>query len=185
MDGQQYVGTDLWVFGYGSLIFRPDFPFVERREGFVRGWARRFWQASPDHRGTRELPGRVVTLIEHAGARCWGVAYRVAAEHVALVLERLDARECGGYQRRTLAFSAAAGDLEAVTVYVADHRNPNYVGPEEEQRIAEIVRRAIGHSGANREYVLHLAEALAQAGEEDPHVLAIARALTESAVSAT
>jgi cation transport regulator ChaC len=178
MDGQ-YIESDLWVFGYGSLIFRPDFPFVERREGFISGWARRFWQASHDHRGTRECPGRVVTLIESPGARCWGVAYRVAPEHVALVLERLDDRESGGYKRRTLAFTAVAGNLEAVTVYVADHENPNFVGPEEERHIAEIVRDAIGQSGANREYVLRLAEALISAGEHDPHVVEIVRALTK------
>src|SRR5581483_11846825 len=66
----------MWIFAYGSLIFRPDFPWIERRRAFVRGWARRFWQGSPDHRGVPEAPGRVVTLVARDGF-CGGCAYRI------------------------------------------------------------------------------------------------------------
>ena len=69
----------LWLFGYGSLIWRPASPFVERRPASARGYARRFWQGSTDHRGVPEAPGRVVTLLPSAGDRCEGVAYRVPA----------------------------------------------------------------------------------------------------------
>lgn len=170
--------ADVWIFGYGSLIFRPDFRFVEQRAGILRGYARRFWQASTDHRGTPEAPGRVVTLIEARGESCWGMVYRVAAPHRESVLASLDHRERGGYQRRSLSLSTSAGILEDVIVYVADQSNPNYVGPEECARIASIVRMAHGPSGANREYVLRLAEALARIGAEDPHVFEIARLLS-------
>ena len=64
---------DPWIFGYGSLVWRPAFPFVERHAGWVRGWSRRFWQSSSDHRGVPEDPGRVVTLIPDDAARCWGI----------------------------------------------------------------------------------------------------------------
>jgi cation transport protein ChaC len=176
----RYPAADVWIFGYGSLIFRPDFPFVEQRAGLLRGYARRFWQASMDHRGTPEAPGRVVTLIESAGESCSGMAYRVAAADREPVLALLDHRERGGYARRSLRLSTHAGTLEDVVVYVADETNPNYVGPEELERIVSIVGAARGPSGANREYVLRLAEALERMGAEDAHVFEIARAVLAS-----
>ena len=89
----ELVGEDLWLFAYGSLIWRPAFPYVERQTGWVEGFARRFWQASTDHRGVPEAPGRVVTLVPEPGARCWGVAFRVAADTSEAVLETLDRRD--------------------------------------------------------------------------------------------
>jgi len=175
---QQQQQGEVWVFGYGSLMFRPDFPHVERRAGHVTGWSRRFWQASIDHRGTPDAPGRVVTLVATPGAVCWGVAFRVAAEHRAEVLARLDHRESGGYRRQTMALFTAAGVLDDVIVYVADETNPHYVGNEDEREIAAIVDAAIGPSGANRDYVLQLSAALAQLGTEDAHVSQIVAALS-------
>lgn len=68
----------IWLFGYGSLIYKVDFPFLEQRPASIDGWVRRFWQGSHDHRGTPEAPGRVVTLIQKSGAVCKGMAYRVS-----------------------------------------------------------------------------------------------------------
>lgn len=178
MAGFGSTAEDLWVFGYGSLIFRPDFPFVDRREGFITGWARRFWQASLDHRGTPACPGRVATIVASPGVRCWGVAYQVAPEHRGAVLSYLDERECGGYTRQELPFHGACGTVVAsVLVYIADHGNPNFVGPEETHAIAQCVRAACGLTGSNREYVLKLAAALQSMGAEDPHVFELASAL--------
>jgi len=72
----------VWVFGYGSLIWRPAMAYVARRASRIDGWARRFWQASTDHRGTVEAPGRVLTLVESDGA-VWGMAYANRARRVA------------------------------------------------------------------------------------------------------
>ena len=58
------------ILGYGSLIFKADFPFLERRPASIEGWARRFWQGSHDHRGTPERPGRVLTLCYNKSCGC-------------------------------------------------------------------------------------------------------------------
>src|SRR5688572_20808711 len=148
----EVMPSDLWVFGYGSLIFRPDFPFVARQEGFITGWSRRFWQRSLDHRGTCERPGRVATIVASPGARCWGVAYRVAEHERAEVLRYLDERECGGYQRYFLPFhTPGAAPIDSVLVYIADAGGPNYVGPEETHHIAACLREACGLMGPNRD----------------------------------
>jgi cation transport regulator ChaC len=113
-------GTDrVLVFGYGSLVWRPSFAHVSRRCVFVRGWHRRFWQGSPDHRGTPARPGLVVTMVEAGGrartdhgagdnadddeddesTRTWGVAFEVAAADRDAVLAYLDEREKAGFER--------------------------------------------------------------------------------------
>jgi cation transport regulator ChaC len=167
----------MWIFGYGSLIFRPSFPFEERREAWLKDWGRRFWQGSTDHRGVPEAPGRVVTLVPEPGARCWGVAYRIATERVEEVLTHLDFREQGGYERHVVQLETRESSLLEAVVYVAGPSNPHYLGPATLEAIAEVVRTAQGPSGPNRDYVRLLAEALAQAGEHDPHVAELVRLL--------
>jgi len=85
----------VWLFGYGSLIYKADFPYLQRRPASIANWTRRFWQGSHDHRGTPDAPGRVVTLIEAPGAICHGMAYLITPE----VFAHLDHREKDGYLR--------------------------------------------------------------------------------------
>jgi cation transport regulator ChaC len=172
---------ELWIFGYGSLVWRPAFAYRERCPAFVRGWTRRFWQGSTDHRGVPGAPGRVVTLVPDPRARCWGMAYRVAPGVADDVLEALDRREQGGYERHqaSLHISAREDRTEEGLVYVASRRNPNYLGPAPLDSIAEQVLGAHGPSGANVEYVLSLAEALRGLGAEDDHVFALAERVAE------
>ncbi len=171
--------ADKWIFGYGSLIWRPALEFEERRQGFIRGFERRFWQASPDHRGTAEAPGRVVTLVEAPNAVCWGVAYRIAAHRWGAVRVRLDEREKAGYRHLHEDFyePGRPTPIPGVLCYVATPDNPGFVGPAPLVEIAAVVRSAHGPSGSNREYVLKLAAALAEMGAVDEHVQALAELL--------
>jgi cation transport regulator ChaC len=170
-----------WIFGYGSLVWRPAFPFEERRAAWIAGFARRFWQGSTDHRGLPGAPGRVVTLVPEPGARCWGMAYRVAAAERAAVVRLLDHREQGGYERRRvelqLATSAETRSRAEGIVYFATPENPNYLGEAPLHEIAAQVRRSAGPSGPNLEYVPRLAESLRALGAEDDHVFALEAAL--------
>jgi len=174
------VERELWIFGYGSLVWRPGFDHAERHPARVDGWARRFWQGSTDHRGVPDAPGRVATLVQDAGAFCWGVAYRVAPAESGTVLAALDHRERGGFDRvRVRARIAARPEPVDALTYVAGQANPNYLGPAPLAEIAAQVCRARGPSGENREYVLRLAEALRAQGADDEHVFALA-ALVEA-----
>lgn len=182
---------DLWIFGYGSLIWRPAFRFERREPAYVVGWSRRFWQGSTDHRGVPGAPGRVVTLVSEPAARCFGMAYRVGAGDLDEVLATLDHREQGGYARHDVPLYLTAGGAEGgaaraqetAILYIATADNPNYLGPAPLGEMARQVRASRGPSGPNPEYVLRLAEALAEMGAEDPHVFELARLLAETETS--
>jgi len=183
MNRTPLFGTaDVWVFGYGSLIFRAEFPFVERRVATIRGFSRRFWQRSPDHRGTPEAPGLVVTLIEDQASSVLGVAYRIAREQAYAVLTELDQRERAGYERAfvELEFSQAPFGHARALLYRARAENPGFLANADEQSIAEIVRGARGPSGDNASYVRQLAQALRELGADDRHVFTIERLLAET-----
>lgn len=156
-----------WVFGYGSLIYKVDFPYLQREVAAVYGWQRRFWQGSHDHRGTPDAPGRVVTLVPAEDAICRGVAYLVDEE----VFEHLDHREKNGYRRVDVDIHFT--DLEQVaagTFYVATEDNHAYLGPLEMAQLADHIARSHGPSGSNTDYVMHLAQSLRELGEFDEHV---------------
>jgi cation transport regulator ChaC len=173
-------GHLVWVFGYGSLIWRPAMAYVARRAARVDGWVRRFWQASTDHRGTVEAPGRVLTLVESDGA-VWGMAYAIAPAAWPQTEAALELREQQGYARLTVGLGLAAGEqagriVETVAglLYVATPANPYFIGPEPLEVTAEVVRRSRGPSGSTADYVLELDRTLAAMGAADPEVSALA-----------
>lgn len=163
----------LWVFGYGSLIFKVDFPYLDRRAARIHGWARRFWQGSHDHRGTPGAPGRVVTLVPQDGAVCEGVAYLVTQD----VLDHLDYREKNGYLRVVAEMTFDDGGHAEGLAYIATADNAAFLGPAPEEEIARQIAGSVGPSGTNRDYLLKLAEALRELSEHDAHVFAIERHL--------
>jgi cation transport protein ChaC len=175
----------MWVFGYGSLVFRPDFPYVDRRAGFVRGWSRRFYQGSPDHRGTPAAPGRVVTLLPDADAVCWGVAFQLPIEGREAILHALDHREKEGYARHELAVHLGDGASLAALTYVATEGNPCYLGPAPLAQIAAQIAGASGPSGGNLDYLRRLAAALREMDADDPHVFELERLLVRDDERAT
>ena len=165
----------MWVFGYGSLIWRPDFPYDQRVEGYIEGFCRRFHQGSTDHRGIPGAPGRVVTL-ERAplGERTYGVAYHIPRYARQKVLKHLDFREKGGYERLTLEMTPLHGRQKIpALVYLANTENPEYLGPASPRAIATQIFISSGPSGPNSEYLLRLAQALRHMGVEDAHTFAI------------
>ncbi|MEZ4302207.1 MAG: gamma-glutamylcyclotransferase [Polyangiaceae bacterium] len=168
----------LFVFAYGSLIFRPSRFFGARRPALVRGVRRAFRQASPDHRGTPSDPGRVVTLLREEGATCAGVVYEVADADVDAVLVELDDRESGGYERARLSAEVPgeAAPVPALT-WIAGPDNPHHMPPAPLAEVARVVLRARGQSGANIDYVLRLADALRGLGVSDPEVFALEAAV--------
>ena len=182
VDGARDQST--WVFGYGSLVWRPNFDFCERVAARLHGWRRRFWQGSTDHRGTPGAPGRVVTLERAADEWCGGVVYRLDKSKQETILAGLDVREQGGYELVTETCKLSDDRSIDALVYVATPDNSNYLGPATTTQLVEQIRRSRGPSGANIEYVLELADALEGLGLTDRHVSELAAALRAESVQA-
>ena len=159
----------LWLFGYGSLIFKADFPFLETRPAQISGWTRRFWQGSHDHRGTHEAPGRVATLIAEEAAVCDGLAYHITPD----VFDHLDYREKNGYLRFTTTLTFRDQQQAEGLVYIATEDNTAFLGPASERDIAQYIQHKEGPSGRNADYLKDLAKALRALNAHDPHVFGI------------
>jgi cation transport regulator ChaC len=169
------MGELAWIFGYGSLMWRPAFKFVRREPALLRGYSRRFWQGSTDHRGTPAYPGRVVTLVPERGGLCMGIAFAVAEDDWREVVGELDRREQGGYTQRDVVVRFAGGeDVQALT-YVAEPGNPNYLGPAPLAAMAQQIVSAAGPSGTNREYLERLCQCLTEFGARDQDVFDLYR----------
>ena len=171
----------IWLFGYGSLIFKADFPYAERRPATIQGWERRFWQGSHDHRGTANAPGRVVTLIENRASLCHGMAYQITADN----LGHLDFREKNGYLRFSTTLTFKDQSEEEGLVYIATADNEAFLGPAPERIIARQIADSVGPSGTNVDYLLKLADALRELKAGDAHVFEIERYVQERLGSVT
>lgn len=169
---------DFWVFGYGSLIWRPGFAHVETRRAHLYGFRRSLCVYSWVHRGTRERPGLVLGL-DHGGS-CVGLAFRVPGELRDEVVGYLRERELvtNVYVERTLAIRFEDGERVDALSFVVDRRHEQYAGGLEETDAAATVRGAIGQSGPNEEYVLNTLSHLDALGIRDRWLEAVAAKLT-------
>jgi glutathione-specific gamma-glutamylcyclotransferase len=167
---------DLWVFGYGSLIWRPGFEFLERIPARLIGMHRALCVYSFVHRGTPERPGLVLALDR--GGMCRGVAFRVAAKLREQTVAYLRAREqvTTVYLetvRRVELEDKARRQVQALC-FMADRSHVQYAGRLSLEKRVHLVRQGHGRSGANRDYVIETVQALEALGfrDSDLHLLA-------------
>ncbi|KAJ3607258.1 hypothetical protein NHX12_026770 [Muraenolepis orangiensis] len=170
--------TSLWIFGYGSLVWKPDFKYKRSKVGHIQGYKRRFWHGDNFHRGNDELPGRVVTLMEDDDATTWGVAFEVTGTQVEESLQYLNVREAvrGGYATRAVDFFPEDGQAPVTAlVYIATEDNPLYLGPASPEEIGAQIAVCRGETGHNLEYLLRLAQFMRQCCPrvDDPHLFAV------------
>ncbi len=159
----------LWVFGYGSLMWNPGFPYRDRVIATLPGYARTFCMRSIHHRGTDEAPGLVLALDEHDGAQCQGVAFEVAAQERETTLEYLRERELisSAYLEKTLHIDLSDGRKVEAVSYVVDTDHVQYCGGLALEEQAGIIATAVGGRGPNTEYLYNTALHLAELGIED------------------
>jgi cation transport protein ChaC len=162
-------GEDLWVFAYGSLMWRPGFKFLERRPARLVGAHRALCVYSFVHRGTPEKPGLVLGL-DHGG-NCRGIAYRVAAAERAATVDYLRGREqvtlVYREARRTVWLDDDPQQTAHALCYVVDRGHRQYAGRLTLAQQLHYVRQGHGRSGACRDYVLAAVKELAQHGYRD------------------
>jgi len=168
--------TDLWVFGYGSILWNTGFEYKSRQIGFVNGYSRRFWQGNTTHRGTPNLPGRVATLVQQPDGRVWGASYHLTGKSmIRNGLEHLGLRECtlGGYNCYLLSFTARCNQSSSgreshqTLAFIANPTNSLFLGPTTLDDLATHVVACHGASGSNVDYVVKLAEFIRDQIPED------------------
>src|SRR5215470_3633545 len=174
---------DLWVFGYGSLMWRPGFEYIEKLPARLIGEHRALCVYSFVHRGTPEKPGLVLGLDR--GGACRGIAYRVPAADRDVTIAYLREREqvTSVYLETMRRITLAARPPHDVTalVFVVDRRHPQYAGRLDLDRQVHLVRQGHGRSGANRDYVLSTVAEIEAQGCHDPALHAIAARLKGAA----
>ena len=165
---------DLWVFGYASLIWRPEFDAVEQRPARVHGFHRALKMRSRVNRGTPQQPGLVFALL--SGGSCHGMAFRIERDRVDQELARLWAREMPNsvYDARWLECRTPKGPVHALA-FTLSRGSPNFTGALDNDQMLEILRGASGRYGSTLEYLFETANGLAACGIRDREIERLVR----------
>lgn len=158
---------EFWVFGYGSLMWNPGFPFEEKVHGRAFGYRRSLCVHSWVHRGTEDKPGLVLGLDR--GGSCRGVAFRIASSEREATIDYLRERELVThvYRERSMPIALEDGRTISALVYVVDRSHRQYAGAMTVAEAARIVRSAAGQSGPNHVYVANTVAHLQEMGIRD------------------
>ena len=160
---------DLWVFGYASLIWRPEFEAMEERPATVYGWHRALAMRSRINRGTPECPGLVFALVP--GGSCRGRAYRIEESRVEAELTRLWRREMptGVYDPKWLGCRTPLGGVQGLA-FTLSRKSPSHTGELPDAQMLEILRIAQGRYGSTLAYLVETAQCLRDCGIRDRDV---------------
>ena len=164
---------DLWVFAYGSLMWSPDFPFVERKAGRVHGYHRSLCILSSRYRGTPDKPGLVMGLCP--GGSCRGMAFRVRAGDAKAVLDTLWKREMlnNVYAPKFVPVSLAGVQRVHALAFIADTKHRQFVDELDMAGRARLVAQGIGQRGRCVDYIRNTLEHMRDLGVHDPHLTRI------------
>ena len=164
---------DLWVFGYGSLMWSPGFRCAEKQTALVRGYHRALCILSSRYRGTPEKPGLVMGLC--SGGSCWGIAFRVPASRVRRVVTMLWKREMLNkvYKPTLIPVTVAPGRRIRALAFVADTAHRQFVKELDLHGRAQLVAQGIGQRGRCVDYIRNTLEHMLTLGVNDPHLARI------------
>ena len=170
----------IWVFGYGSIMWKPGFAYQASSMARLHGYHRSLCVYSWVHRGTRECPGLVFGLDR--GGACKGFAFEIARDDEAEVIDYLDARELvtDVYRRKRLMITTEAGRVPA-WCYVVRRDHPQYAGKLCEAELMAVIERGEGRSGHCRDYVLSTVAKLEKLGVNDMLLNNVAQKLLKTA----
>lgn len=173
--------SPLWVFGYGSLIWNPEFPVAEQAVAKLDGYHRSFCMHSIHHRGTEEDPGLVLALDAVDGGVCTGVAFRVETGQETPTIDALRERELvsSAYLEAMCPVELADGRLVEAVTYIVDPNHVQYCGSMALETQAQIISQAVGGRGPNDEYLFNTVEHLSQIGINDADLSWLAQRVRE------
>jgi cation transport protein ChaC len=170
----------LWLFGYGSLIWKPEIEHVEEQVALAHGWHRSFCMNMTRWRGTKDIPGLMMGLDR--GGQCKGVAFRLTDGDRRQQLGRLFRREITlkpiSYKPRVLRLASDGGPLKALA-FVINRNGLTYAGPLDDHEVVERLATSCGHWGSGADYLYNTVKNLEERGIHDRHLWRLQRLVAE------